>query len=186
MGTPSAAPMYNRKATREFSSLSAREALHIAVFIEERNAKIYREFAEMFAAFGDRDSMQISALFEDMEREERRHGALLQDRYTELYGTFPCSVTEDEVRQFIEVPRLDSEIFALLRTSTGRAPRVKAFELALAAEQGAMRYYTRLAEFTDDDELRAMYAELSQFESDHIEELEQKIEAARYMRAEQA
>ena len=41
---------------REFASLSAQEALHVAIFIEERNAEIYREFAEMFAEFRDPES----------------------------------------------------------------------------------------------------------------------------------
>ena len=33
---------------RTFASLNAQEALHVAIFIEERNAAIYRRFAEMF------------------------------------------------------------------------------------------------------------------------------------------
>ena len=38
---------------RAFSTLNAQEALHIAIFIEERNADIYHRFAEMFAEFHD-------------------------------------------------------------------------------------------------------------------------------------
>ena len=36
---------------RDFASLSAQEALHVAIFIEERNADIYHQLAEMFAEF---------------------------------------------------------------------------------------------------------------------------------------
>ena len=46
---------------REFASLSAQEALHVAIFVEERNADIYREFAEMFAEFRDPPSLEIAA-----------------------------------------------------------------------------------------------------------------------------
>ena len=42
---------------REFASLSAQEALHLAIFIEERNGGLYRQFAELFKDFGDRDSL---------------------------------------------------------------------------------------------------------------------------------
>ncbi len=35
--------------TRTFSSLNPQEALHAAIFVEERNAGIYQRFAEMFS-----------------------------------------------------------------------------------------------------------------------------------------
>ena len=46
---------------RDFASLSAQEALHVAIFIEERNAEIYHQFAEMFAEFRDPESLEIAA-----------------------------------------------------------------------------------------------------------------------------
>ena len=32
---------------RDFAALSAQEAVHVAIFIEERNAEIYHQFAEI-------------------------------------------------------------------------------------------------------------------------------------------
>ena len=51
---------------RSFASLTPQEGLHVAIFIEERNAEIYRNFAEMFAQFGDPDSLEISLAFREM------------------------------------------------------------------------------------------------------------------------
>ena len=38
---------------RAFPSLDPQEALHAAIFIEERNAQLYQRFAEMFMEFHD-------------------------------------------------------------------------------------------------------------------------------------
>jgi hypothetical protein len=51
---------------RDFVSLNAQEALHVAIFIEERNANIYRQFSEMFAEFRDPESLEMAAAFWEM------------------------------------------------------------------------------------------------------------------------
>src|SRR4029077_21136763 len=87
---------------RDFASLTTQEALHVAIFIEERNAEIYHQFAEMFAGFRDAESLEIASTFWDMAAEERNHGTELQKRYFDRYGTRPCAITEDDIRDFIE------------------------------------------------------------------------------------
>jgi rubrerythrin len=165
---------------REFASLSAQEALHVAIFIEERNAEIYHQFAEMFAGFRDSESLEIASTFWDMAAEERNHGTELQRRYFDRYGTRPCAITEDDIRDFIEVPRLDNgDIFAISRAKGGRSPRQLALEIAIAAEQNALRYYTRLSELTEETELRQLYREFVDFESDHTDFLQKKVAEAR-------
>ena len=79
---------------RDFVSLTAQEALHVAIFIEERNAEIYHQFAEMFAEFHEPESLEIASTFWDMANEERQHGTLLRKRYFDRYGTRPCAVTD--------------------------------------------------------------------------------------------
>jgi rubrerythrin len=165
---------------RDFASLNAQEALHVAIFIEERNAEIYHQFAEMFAEFRDPESLEIAAAFWDMANEERKHGTMLQKRYFDRYGTRPCAVTEEDIRDFIEVPRLENgEIFTIGRLKVGRSPRQMALEIAMAAEQNAFRYYTRLSETTEDADLRELYGELVDFESGHTDWLEKKVAEAR-------
>lgn len=161
---------------RDFASLTVQEALHVAIFIEERNAEIYHQFAEMFAEFRDPESMEIAGTFWDMANEERGHGTLLQKRYFDRYGTRPCAVTEEDIRDFIEVPRLENgEIFTFSRLKVGRSPRQMALEVAMTAEQNAVRYYTRMSETTEDADLRGLYREFVDFEASHSDWLEKKL-----------
>jgi rubrerythrin len=154
---------------RDFQSLTTQEALHVAIFIEERNADIYQQFAEMFAEFRDPESLDIAGVFWDMATEERQHGTQLLERYFERFGFRPCAITEDEITDFIEVPRLDNgDLFAVTRAKLLSAPRHMALDVAIQAENSALRYYTRLVGQTADDELRALYRELAQFEGDHV------------------
>lgn len=161
---------------REFSSLTPKEALHVAMFIEERNADIYAQFAELFDGFNDPESAEIASTFWDMAEEERKHGADLHQRYQERYGNEPCPITEEEIRETIEVPKFESgNIFAIARAQVSPAPRNNALEVALAAEKSAMKFYTRLVEFTDDPELRHLYEELASDETDHTRALQRRL-----------
>jgi rubrerythrin len=165
---------------REFSSLTTQEALHVAIFIEERNAEIYQQFAEMFAEFRDPDSLEIAGVFWDMANEERHHGSRLQERYFERFGTRSCTITEDQISDFIEVPRLDNgDIFSITRANLDRAPRHLALDVAISAENSALRYYSRLVEQTPDDDLREFYQELCEFEGDHMRFLVRKKQEAK-------
>ena len=160
---------------RDFASLTSQEALHVAIFIEERNAHIYENFAQMFAEFRDAESRQIAASFEEMAAEERRHSSALQERYAERYGNQACALTDQDIAEVIEVPQLDDgEMFI-----HGTIPRQKALEVGIAAEQGARRFYTSAVEFTTDPQLRALYTELSEFEEDHVRFFEQKLAQTR-------
>jgi len=164
---------------RDFASLSAQEALHVAIFIEERNADIYHQLAEMFAEFRDPESLEIAAAFSEMATEERNHGTILQKRYFERYGTRPCSITEEDIRDFIEVPKLESgELFSIKSAKGGRSPRFLALQIANKAEQNALQFYTKLATASDDPELRRLYQEFVSFESNHSDWLDRKLDEA--------
>ena len=161
---------------REFSSLSPREALHVAIFIEERNADIYRQFAELFDAFSDPESNEIANTFWEMAEEEHRHGATLQKRYLERFGPEPCMITEEELRDTIEVPRFpDGNIFAIARAQVSPVPRNQAIQVALAAEKSALKFYNRLLETTSDVDLRDLYEELASDEDDHTRILAKQL-----------
>jgi len=156
---------------REFASLEPFEALHVGIFIEERNARIYENFAHIFAEFRDAESEGIAAAFREMAAEERRHGSTLQQRYVERFGTRSCSLTDQDIADLVEVPELtDGEMFIL-----GRIPPEKALEVALGAERQARRFYLRLTELTRDPLLRSLYQEFAEFERDHEEFIEQKL-----------
>jgi rubrerythrin len=164
---------------RSFESLNAQEALHVAVFIEERNAAIYHQFAELFSEFHDPESLGVASTFWEMAHEEREHGTLLQNLYLQRYGTAPCAMTEEDICEFIEVPNPE-EISGLLdgQTVGNRSPRERALEIAISAEQNAQTYYGRLSVETKDPQLQSLYRDLAQFEGAHTESLQRKLEAA--------
>jgi rubrerythrin len=164
--------------TRTFASLNPQEALHVAIFIEERNAGVYHRFAEMFTEFRDPDSLEIASVFWDMAVEEKRHSSVLQEKYQERFGNASCVLTEEDIQDMIEVPRLDDgDVFEANETAKTSA-RERAMRVALAAEQSAQNYYSRLAEVTKDGALRRLYNELATMEDGHVAYLENVLSAS--------
>ena len=160
---------------RAFSTLNPQEALHVAIFIEERNAGIYHRFAEMFTEFHDAESLEIASVFWDMAVEEKRHSGILQGKYQERFGNASCAMTEEDLQEMIEVPRLeDADLFAADPTTQNSA-REKALQVALAAETGAHDFYTKLVEHTEDGPLRRLYTELSMMEDGHVVYLQRML-----------
>ena len=163
---------------RTFASLNAQEALHVALFIEGRNAGIYRRFAEMFTEFRDPDSLEIASVFSDMAVEERRHSGVLEEKYQERYGNASCALTEEDLEDMIEVPRLDDgDVFRDPKPAKD-SMRERALKVALAAEQSAQNYYSRLAEQTKNAHLRLLYNELATMEDGHVVYLENVLSAS--------
>jgi rubrerythrin len=157
---------------RAFASLNPQEALHVAIFIEERNADIYQRFAEMFAEFGDPDSLEIANVFWDMSVEEKRHSTILQCHYLEIYGNADCAVTEEDLQEMIEVPKLESgDVFEATETAN-ESPRERALKVALQAEKSANEFYSKLVVSTKDGALRQLYVDLSTMEDGHVSCLE--------------
>jgi rubrerythrin len=161
---------------KPFISLTPHEALHVAIFIEERNAELYHRFAEMFAEFRDPHSLEVASVFWEMAAEERGHSTQLQQRYLERYGNASCALTEDDLQEMVEVPRLEtSELFDDPADPAKPSMRERALQVALAAEIGARKFYAEVAGMTGDFSLRHLYQELSEFEDDHVSYLEKKI-----------
>jgi rubrerythrin len=160
---------------RTFSSLNPQEALHVAIFIEERNAGIYHRFAEMFTEFHDSESLEIASVFWDMAVVEKRHSGILQGKYQDLYGNASCSLTEEDLAELIEVPRLeDADLFAA-GPATQISAREKALQVAMVAETSAHDFYAKLVEQTEDGPLRRLYTELSMMEDGHVVYLQRML-----------
>jgi rubrerythrin len=159
---------------RSFTSLEPPEALQVAIFIEERNAEVYQRFAEMFNEFGDEESLEIGAVFWEMAIEERGHYALLKQKYAEQYGDSICAVTEDDLVELIEVPKLDDgDVFAARKD--GLPARNLALQAALQAEISAQSYYTNLVKQTPEGPLRQIYRDLAEMEEGHATYLSMKL-----------
>ncbi|MGC2194509.1 MAG: ferritin family protein [Terriglobales bacterium] len=157
---------------QDFSSLSPREALRIAIAIEARNAQIYHQLSDLLSHFCP-DFPDIASSFLDLARAEHQHGELLTARYCERYGNKNDDITEEDIRDFIETPRFEiaSIVEAVEKGQPASAHRI-ALEIADAAERSALHYYRRLAATTLDPQLKALYEEFVRFEQEHTDRLE--------------
>jgi len=158
---------------RSFVSLSPQEVLQVAISIEDRNAELYHNFAEMFTEFGDKESLEIAAVFWEMAIEERSHSWQLKEKYTELYGEFVPSMTEQDMIEIVEVPKLDADVLDSPRE--GVPGRVRALNVALQAELGAQQFYRLLVEQTPQGPLHDIFRYLGEMEDGHVTYLEQKL-----------
>ena len=159
---------------RSFVSLSPQEVLQVAISIEDRNAELYHRFAEMFTEFGDKESLEIAAVFWEMAVEERSHSWQLKQRYAEFYGDVVPTITEHDLAEIVEVPKLDDgDVFG--SPGSGVPGRVRALNVALQAELGAQRFYEKLVEQTPNGPLRDIFRYLGQMEDGHVTYLEQKL-----------
>ena len=161
---------------RTFASLDPQEALHLAIAIEERNESIYRHSAEMFDEFGDKESLEIASVFWEMSAEEKNHASLLRGKYEDRYGTSSCALTEEDISEFIEAPRLENGDFFAISLSRSEA-RNRVLRVALNAESAAHHFYSSLAESSQAGPARQLYVELANLEENHVKYLEQKLTA---------
>ena len=83
---------------RNFSDLTEREILALAIAAEEEDSRIYTDIAE-----GLRDEYPSSAaLFTDMSAEENEHRRYLIDLYREKFGEHIPLIRRQDVRGFIQ------------------------------------------------------------------------------------
>jgi rubrerythrin len=167
-------------AQRYFASLTTQEALCVAISVEVRNARLYRQYADLFGSFRNADSQEIALVFREMAEEEHGHEAELRARYAHRFGDEACDITADEISDLIELPQVaDGNIFAIARAGAAPVPASQALAVAYAAETGAYRFYRRLAEVCNDPEIAMIYAELARFEAEHVEKMRFRLEIAR-------
>jgi rubrerythrin len=160
---------------RDFALLSPQEALRIAIVIEKRNTQLYHRMGEMFSKFCP-DSPQIVSTFYDLADTERQHSVVLTARYCERFGGVQADITEEDIRDLIEMPGLRvGDILAAAQEGDTTLARRIALETALATERSTVNYYARLVETTLDPELKALYKEFVAFEQEHTDGLEQEL-----------
>jgi len=159
---------------RSFASLNPQEALQVAISIENRNAELYHRFAEVFTEFGDEESLEIAAVFWEMAVEERGHSSMLQQKYAEHYGDSMCRITEQELVEIVEAPKLDTGDM-LAAGDDGIPGRLRALKIAFQAEAGAQQFYATLAQQTPAGPLRDLFHELAEMEDSHVAYIESKL-----------
>src|SRR6476661_2353754 len=139
---------------KNFSDLTERELLALAVSLEEEDARIYGEFAQ-----GLRESYPDTAkMFDAMADEETGHRHRLLDLYRSRFGERLPLIRRQDVRGFVErQPVWLSRPLGL----------DKVREQAELMEAETKRFYTRAARRSQDASVRQLLGDLAAEERRH-------------------
>jgi rubrerythrin len=149
----------------DFSTLTLKDALDLACLIEQEAFDRYSQFAEQL---GYRTADDAAAWFRTMALNEKKHGEELAARRSSLFGKAPSTVSPDDVFD-VEAP----EQGAPHRKMSQR----DALKLALASEQKAFTFFSEALPYVKDRDVRALFEELRDEESEHIRLVEKHMAA---------
>ena len=139
---------------RDFSDLSEREVLALAIANEEEDGRIYADIAE-----GLRENYPASArVFEEMVAEEGEHRGSLIELYRSKFGEHIPLVRRQDVRGFIRHP-------AVWQVRPLNVDPVR--KLAESLEAEAQQFYRRAAARTTDASIRKLLGDLADAEVKH-------------------
>jgi rubrerythrin len=157
--------MASRPIRKDFSDLSERELLALAISLEEEDARIYDEFAE-----GLRETFPDTAqMFNGMADEESQHRHRLLTLYREKFGERIPLIRRQDVRGFVERQPV------WLARPLGLD---KVREQAELMEAETKRFYARAARRSRDASIRQLLGDLAAEERRHearAEALEEKF-----------
>ncbi len=139
---------------RDFSDLSEREVLALAISNEEEDGRIYADIAE-----GLREDYPASArLFTDMAAEESEHRRRLIELYRHRFGEHILLIRRHDVRGFLRRKPVWQ-----IRPLGLDAVR----DLAESMELETQRFYRRAASRTTDASVRKLLGDLAEAEAAH-------------------
>jgi rubrerythrin len=139
---------------RNFSDLTEREVLALAIANEEEDGRIYQDIAERL-----REDYPASAkVFTEMAGEEGDHRRRLIELYQDKFGEHIPLIRRHDVRGFIEHPAIwHIEPFGL----------DKVRDLAEEMELETLRFYRRAAARSQDASIRKLLGDLAEAEVHH-------------------
>jgi len=144
----------------DLSKLSLMDALDFATLIEEEARQRYEMFAKQLSGYG------AGTFFASMAENEAKHGTELLTRRIALFGKVPMKLKLADLYD-VEAPEMG-------------APRrgmstMQAFELGLAAEKKAYDFYDMALPGITDPEVRELFTELRDEETEHVEMLKEAM-----------
>ena len=139
----------------DFKALSLKDALDLAVLIEQEAKDRYEEFA---AQMDQHRTPEAAAFFRFMALNEAKHGEELAARRASLFGNVPAGVTRAMIFD-IEAPDYDA-------ARAFMSPR-KAMEAALASEVKAHAFFMAAMPSIQDQSVKLLFQELSGEEVQH-------------------
>ena len=142
----------------DLSTLSLMDALDLATLIEEEARQRYEMFASQLSG------QDAGKFFASMAENEAKHGTEILERRIALFGKTPMKVKLDDLFD-VEAP----EMGAVHRGMS----TVQAFDLGLAAEKRAHDFYDMALPGITNPEVKELFAELRDEETEHVEMLEE-------------
>ncbi|MEJ2010151.1 MAG: ferritin family protein [Acidobacteriota bacterium] len=139
---------------RNFSSLSEREVLALAISLEEEDERIYDDLAEGLR----KDFPASAAMFDGMREEESGHRRSLLELYRQKFGEHIPLIRRQDVKGFVQrqpVWLIQPLNLQKIRTQVS------------AMEMETRRFYERVAARTSDAGIRQLLDDLAQVERTH-------------------
>lgn len=139
----------------DFATLSLKDALDLAVLIEEEARERYEEFADQMQ---QHRTPEAARFFRFMAGNEEKHRAELWDRRRQIFGTAPAAVTRQMIFD-VEAPDYD-EARAFM---TAR----QALQAAFRSEKKAYAFFTEALPRVSDAGVKQLFEELRGEEIEH-------------------
>ncbi len=134
--------------TLDFEKLDLRDALDLAILIEEEAGERYREFAEQME---NQHTAEAAVFFREMIVNEAKHGEELEARRRALFGEEPRRVDRSLLWD-VEAPEYEkAHAFMSQR---------EALEVALESERKAQAFFAESLKHVTDPEVRRLFAQL--------------------------
>jgi rubrerythrin len=141
----------------EFSKLSIKDALDLAILVEEEAEERYQELADNLELHNTKDAARF---FRFMVTCEAKHGNELSAKRRELFDDQPVSVDRSMLWD-VEAPGYEtSKSFMTLQ---------EALDVAMAAETKAFEFFDGALPEVEDPEVRELFTELRQEEVEHMQ-----------------
>lgn len=148
----------------DFAHLDLRDALDLAILIEDEARERYEEFAEQMEGTHTADA---AGFYRFMAQNEAKHGADLAERRKALFGDAPCRMSRSMLWD-VEAPDYD-------QARAFMSPR-RALEVALESEVKAHAYFTAAIPSISDEGVKALFIELQGDEVHHKELVQAELD----------
>ncbi len=142
---------------RDFSALSERELLALAISNEEEDGRIYADFADALAE----NYPDSHAVFRHMADEENDHRRMLIDLYVSRFGSHIPLIRRADVRGFVARK-------PIWQMRPLRLDKVR--DYANQMERETARFYRQAALASKDAAVRKLLGDLAAAEVDHVVE----------------
>jgi rubrerythrin len=141
----------------DFANLSIKDALDLAILVEQEAEERYRELADNLEFHNTKEAAKF---FRFMVTCEAKHGEELSAKRKELFGDQPVSVDRSMLWD-VEAPGFEAaKAFMTLQD---------ALDVAMAAERKGFEFFDGALPEVSDPEVRELFTELRQEEVEHMQ-----------------